>query len=474
MSAKDAEEVLQNWEKLKAKEKGGRGILAGVPRSMPALTRAQRIGEKVARVGFDWHDAAGSRAKVAEEIGELDAAIASGDRSKVEEEMGDALFALVNLSRHLHVDAEGALRGTIDKFTRRFAHVEARVKELHGGWGEAGASAGGAGEKHLPLAVLDAYWEEAKREARVLDQHPRSPARAHPRGVGGGAQDSRRRGQGLPRTADFRWVQGRSVLDASKMTDLPASLREKLAPLEIERTIEVADERRAADDTRKLLVRLRDGATSRRCSSPGSPARGTFSLARSRSRRWRRATKTRTTTRRAKRPGTPPVRVTQCISTQVGCAQGCVFCASGVAGLKRNLGADEIVAQVLTGRARLDDGERLSNVVYMGMGEPLANYDATARSLRLLTHPDGIALSSRAHDRLHQRPGPRDHSPGSGIRWQDGSRRLAARGRRRDALAPHAHQQEVPARRAHGRPARVPAAATAAHHHRVHARRRQE
>jgi 23S rRNA (adenine2503-C2)-methyltransferase len=74
---------------------------------------------------------------------------------------------------------------------------------------------------------------------------------------------------------------------------------------------------------------------------------------------------------------------------------GCIFCASGVAGLKRHLGADEIIAQVLAGRARLDPGERLSNVVYMGMGEPLANYDATARSLRLLTHPDGVALSAR-------------------------------------------------------------------------------
>jgi 23S rRNA (adenine2503-C2)-methyltransferase len=89
------------------------------------------------------------------------------------------------------------------------------------------------------------------------------------------------------------------------------------------------------------------------------------------------------------------VRVTQCISTQVGCAMGCVFCASGVAGWKRHLGADEIVAQVLVGRARLEPGERLSNVVYMGMGEPLHNYDATARSLRLLTYPEGIGLSAR-------------------------------------------------------------------------------
>jgi MazG family protein len=158
MTARDADEVLRNWEKLKAKEKGQRGLLGGVPRSMPALTRAQRIGEKVSRVGFDWEDARGSRAKVTEEMGELDAAIARGDADAVEEEMGDVLFALVNLSRHVKVDAEGALRRTIDKFTKRFAHVERRVREEHGGWGE-----GGGGEHHLPLEVLDRYWEEAKR-----------------------------------------------------------------------------------------------------------------------------------------------------------------------------------------------------------------------------------------------------------------------------------------------------------------------
>jgi tetrapyrrole methylase family protein/MazG family protein/ATP diphosphatase len=153
-------EVLTNWEKLKAKEKADRGILAGVPRSLPALTRAQRIGEKVQRVGFDWEDHAGSRAKVTEEIAELDAAIAQGNADKMEEEMGDALFALVNLSRHLEVDAEGALRRTIDKFTKRFAHVEARVKEKHGGFFTED------GQGKLPVAELDVYWEEAKRGAK--------------------------------------------------------------------------------------------------------------------------------------------------------------------------------------------------------------------------------------------------------------------------------------------------------------------
>jgi tetrapyrrole methylase family protein/MazG family protein/ATP diphosphatase len=158
LPAKDADEVLRNWEKLKAKEKGERGVLGGVPRAMPSLTRAARVGEKVAGVGFDWKDSRGSRSKVDEELGELDRAIASGDKSAMEEELGDTLFALVNLSRHVGVDPESALRGTIDKFVTRFAHVERRVRERHGGWGEPGQ-----GREHLPLDVLDAYWEEAKR-----------------------------------------------------------------------------------------------------------------------------------------------------------------------------------------------------------------------------------------------------------------------------------------------------------------------
>jgi MazG family protein len=153
VEVRDSDQVLRNWEKLKAQEKGERGILGGVPRSMPALTRAQRIGEKVARVGFDWEDADGSKRKVAEELGELERAVDIGEPGAIEEEMGDLLFALANLSRHLGVDAEGALRRAIDKFSSRFAHVERRVREEHGGWGA---------DSRLPLEVLDRYWEEAK------------------------------------------------------------------------------------------------------------------------------------------------------------------------------------------------------------------------------------------------------------------------------------------------------------------------
>jgi MazG family protein len=160
VEARTSDEVLANWEKLKAKEKAGRGLLDGLPRNLPALLRSQRIGEKVERVGFDWPDVAGSRAKVTEEIRELDEAIASGDAAAIEEELGDALFALVNLARHVKVDAEGALRRTADKFAKRFKHVENRVRDEHGGWGDAASG-------NLPLEVLDGYWEEAKAAERA-------------------------------------------------------------------------------------------------------------------------------------------------------------------------------------------------------------------------------------------------------------------------------------------------------------------
>jgi MazG family protein len=125
--AKDADAVLANWAKLKAEEKaekGKHGALDGIPRSAPALLRATRSGEKAGAVGFDWPDAAGPRAKVDEELGELDAAISGGDRGEMQRELGDTLFALVNLARKLDLDAEQALREATDRFGRRFRHLE--------------------------------------------------------------------------------------------------------------------------------------------------------------------------------------------------------------------------------------------------------------------------------------------------------------------------------------------------------------
>lgn len=155
------EEVLQNWEAIKSREKAGRGLLEGVPRSLPALYRAQRMSDKVSRVGFDWPDAQGSRAKVSEELAELDEAAAASDAKAVEHELGDVLFALVNWARHHGVDAELALRKTADRFAQRFSHVEARVRERHGGWP---AADDGKPSKGIPLPTLDAYWNEAKEQ----------------------------------------------------------------------------------------------------------------------------------------------------------------------------------------------------------------------------------------------------------------------------------------------------------------------
>jgi len=154
-----SDDVSRNWEAIKAEEKRDRPMLDSVPRSLPALMAAHRVSTRVARVGFDWPDPAGSRAKVAEEVTELDEAIAAGNREQIEDELGDVLFALTNLARHHGVDAEQALRKTTDKFRQRFSHVEARVREVHGGWplDERGKPTSG-----LSLAELDGYWEEAK------------------------------------------------------------------------------------------------------------------------------------------------------------------------------------------------------------------------------------------------------------------------------------------------------------------------
>jgi tetrapyrrole methylase family protein/MazG family protein/ATP diphosphatase len=152
-------EVLTNWDKIKTQEYGDRGVLAGLPKSFPALARAQTMSEKVSKVGFDWPDSTGSRAKVAEELSELDEAVAQGSQEHIEHELGDVLFALVNFARHHGINAEQALRKTADKFERRFAHVEARVKERHGGFPK---DEKGKPTRGLSLETLDGYWNEAK------------------------------------------------------------------------------------------------------------------------------------------------------------------------------------------------------------------------------------------------------------------------------------------------------------------------
>ena len=106
----------------------GKGFLDSVPVALPALTRALKLQERAASVGFDWSEAAPILDKIEEEIGELREAIAAGDAASVKDEFGDLLFALVNLGRHLGVDAETALAGTNEKFRSRFHHVERAVE----------------------------------------------------------------------------------------------------------------------------------------------------------------------------------------------------------------------------------------------------------------------------------------------------------------------------------------------------------
>jgi 23S rRNA (adenine2503-C2)-methyltransferase len=193
----------------------------------------------------------------------------------------------------------------------------------------------------------------------------------------------------------FEWIQRRGVVDASAMTNLSARLRAALTADGLAPGVCVPERvHRSTDGTRKVAVRLHDGALVETVLLPavsgrGSPAELDADAAAADDEDDEDAGGP------VEAAPTPRTRVTQCISTQVGCAMGCVFCASGVAGLKRHLGPEEIVAQVLLGRSLLDEGEDLRNVVYMGMGEPLHNYEATARSLRLLLHPEGIGLSSR-------------------------------------------------------------------------------
>jgi MazG family protein len=124
-----SDEVVTNWEAIKAEEKAGRGVLDGVPKALPALLRALRVGEKAARVGFDWPDLNGARSKVDEELAELDAALASGDVAHAGRELGDVLFALVSVARKANLDPEAALRGTLDRFTQRVRGAEALAVE---------------------------------------------------------------------------------------------------------------------------------------------------------------------------------------------------------------------------------------------------------------------------------------------------------------------------------------------------------
>ncbi len=126
------EEVLENWDRLKSQEpskKNRKSVLDGIPRSLPALLRAHKISKKAAREGFDWDESEPVWGKVHEELDELRQALDQGDMAGAQDELGDVLFALVNLGRKAGLPAEEALTGTIDRFRKRFAHMESQAKK---------------------------------------------------------------------------------------------------------------------------------------------------------------------------------------------------------------------------------------------------------------------------------------------------------------------------------------------------------
>lgn len=153
VQVQDEEEVKSNWEKLKLKE-GKKSVLEGVPRSLPAMVKAQRIQDKARGVGFDWENADQVWEKVNEELSEFKAASDQGtDQSAIEAEFGDVLFSLINYARFKGINPEDALERTNRKFIRRFQFLETQ------------SAADGKTLGEMSLDEMDVYWEQAKRIA---------------------------------------------------------------------------------------------------------------------------------------------------------------------------------------------------------------------------------------------------------------------------------------------------------------------
>ncbi|MDA0990448.1 MAG: nucleoside triphosphate pyrophosphohydrolase [Verrucomicrobia bacterium] len=152
--AADAEDVMQKWDAIKDQERGKPrdSALDGIPASLPALHKAQRTQQRVARVGFDWEDADEVIAKVDEELAEVRQALSAGDARAVRNELGDLLFTVVNLCRTHDVHAEDALQEAVSRFARRFREVERRVQQT------------GRSIDDATLAAMNRHWESVKRD----------------------------------------------------------------------------------------------------------------------------------------------------------------------------------------------------------------------------------------------------------------------------------------------------------------------
>lgn len=150
VKVKDEEDVKRNWENIKLKE-GKKSVLEGVPNSLPALVKANRIQEKVSGVGFDWEKPEQVWEKVQEELSEFQVEVEKKDAEAMEAEFGDVLFSMVNYARFLDISPENALERTNKKFIKRFQYLETKAK------------ASGKSLKEMTLAEMDVYWNEAKK-----------------------------------------------------------------------------------------------------------------------------------------------------------------------------------------------------------------------------------------------------------------------------------------------------------------------
>ncbi|MGJ8592687.1 MAG: nucleoside triphosphate pyrophosphohydrolase [Aquaticitalea sp.] len=151
VKVENEEDVKRNWEQIKLKEKGKTSVLQGVPRSLPAMVKANRIQDKVAGVGFDWEEPHQVWEKVVEELQEFKAESDAGNRDKMESEFGDVLFSLINYARFLKINPENALERTNKKFIKRFQYLEAKASEINKKLSD------------MTLAEMDIFWEEAKK-----------------------------------------------------------------------------------------------------------------------------------------------------------------------------------------------------------------------------------------------------------------------------------------------------------------------
>ena len=147
---KDENEVKENWERLKLKE-GKNSVLEGVPKSLPAMIKANRIQDKVSGVGFDWEEPFQVWEKVQEEISELNEEIKKGAKNSIESEFGDVLFSMINFARFIGVNPENALEKTNKKFINRFQYLEKSAKKE------------GKKLSEMTLSEMDVYWEQSKK-----------------------------------------------------------------------------------------------------------------------------------------------------------------------------------------------------------------------------------------------------------------------------------------------------------------------